>query len=187
VASQRIIKAVFIERDGILCENDTSTKSGKRSPRTFEDFKLIREAKVELERLKKAGFLIIVTTHQSGITNGHLTRSELDRMHEVLRTYFGVLTDIMVCTHGHEDACPCKKPLPGLVREAQQRHQIHLPYSFVISDDARDDTLAKATGCYSIQIRSAYNTKINPLTLVATVTEGVDKILRINKTRFGAS
>ena len=66
------------------------------------------------EHLKSAGFLLIATTNQPGLSLETLSRRELDRMHEKLRRCFP-LDDILVCPHAQMDDCPCRKPAPRAV------------------------------------------------------------------------
>ncbi|MBM3848105.1 MAG: hypothetical protein FJ405_17685, partial [Verrucomicrobia bacterium] len=79
--------AVFIERDAILNEVKAGAKH-QISPRTLEEFKVIRSSLQPLLDLKEAGFLLIVTTNQSAVSRGDLSRRELDRMHDSLRRTF---------------------------------------------------------------------------------------------------
>ena len=49
----------------------------------MKDFKVKRSAKEPLKTLRSAGFVLIVTTNQPGLSRGYQSRRELDRMHEV--------------------------------------------------------------------------------------------------------
>ncbi|MEK7646505.1 MAG: HAD hydrolase-like protein [Patescibacteria group bacterium] len=180
MAKQSIIRAVFIERDGILNTIPASTRLGKVLPKKMEEFHVIKEAKPHLERLIEAGFLLIATTHQPGISKKTLLQEHLDRMNEVLVTYFG-LSEVFCCPDDASNECSCKKPLPGLILIAQQRFKIHLPGSFIISDDWRDYKVAKTVGCRPVIIRSPYNGKgelIPDISKVNDLAAAVEKILR---------
>ena len=73
-------KAVFIERDGVLNEVQAGPKN-QIAPLTLEEFKVRKEAEPALRKLKKAGFVLIVTSNQPGLSRGYQSRRELDRMH----------------------------------------------------------------------------------------------------------
>lgn len=147
-------RAVFVERDSILNEVRQGPKQ-PITPLTLEEFKIKREAKEPLSRLKKAGFLLIVTTNQPGLSRGYQSRRELDRMHDLLRRFFPI-DDLLVCPHDESDHCPCRKPRPGLLIEAAFKWHINLDHSFVISDKWQDAEAARTAGCTSLLVESPY-------------------------------
>ena len=104
---------------------------------TVDELVLNHAAVAPLRVLKEAGFLIIATTNQPGLTRGYLSRRELDLMHFLISKTFP-LDDILMCPHDEWDRCPCRKPKPGLFREAAHAWQIDLEHSFVISDKWQD-------------------------------------------------
>src|SRR5689334_10074945 len=76
--------AIFFERDGVL--NLVETRNLQQLvPKALEEFHLNPAARPVLLRLQQAGFLILVTTNQPGVSRGYLPRRELDRMHDMLR------------------------------------------------------------------------------------------------------
>lgn len=150
----RMKKAVFIERDGILNE----VRQGPRqqiTPLTMEEFVLKTERQRHLRMLKQAGFVLIATTNQPGLSRGYQSRRELDRMHDLLRRTFP-LDEIMVCPHDTDDDCPCRKPKPGLLIEAGFKWHLNLDHSFVISDKWQDSEAARTAGCTSLLLQSPY-------------------------------
>ncbi len=147
-------KAVFIERDGILNE----VKPGPKNPiipLTMEEFKLRKESEPALRKLKDAGFVLIVTTNQPGLSHGYLNRREMDRMHDIVRRNFPI-DDLMVCPHDEEDHCPCHKPRPGLFIEAAFKWHLNIDHSFVISDKWQDAEAARTAGCTSLLLKSPW-------------------------------
>jgi D-glycero-D-manno-heptose 1,7-bisphosphate phosphatase len=96
-----------------------------------------------------AGYLTIVLTNQRGIALGLYSHAELEAIHEKMRAELAaqgaLLDDIFYCPHG-ENACDCRKPLPGLVRAAQQKWDIDLSASLLIGDSERDRLLAERCG-----------------------------------------
>jgi D-glycero-D-manno-heptose 1,7-bisphosphate phosphatase len=148
-------RAVFIERDGVL---NLPKIEGKYqiAPRTASELVINREAMEPLQELRNAGFLLIATTNQPGISRGYISRREIDAMHAALMKAFP-LQDILMCPHDDADRCPCRKPKPGLFREAAFKWQILLDHSFVISDKWQDAKAAQNAGCTSLLIRSPWN------------------------------
>ena len=146
--------AVFIEKDGIL--NGYSPGSTyPEAPTRLEDFVIQKELAPNLVQLKAAGYLLIVTTNQPGISQGTLNRRDLDRMCQQLLKEFP-LDDILVCPHDEQDHCPCRKPKPGLFLEAAFKWQINLEQSFVVSSRWQDAEAARQIGCTSILIDSPW-------------------------------
>src|SRR5258708_10770983 len=51
------------------------------TPLTLEEFKVIQTAEAPMKRLKAAGFLLIVTTNQPGLSRGYQSRRERSEEH----------------------------------------------------------------------------------------------------------
>ena len=147
-------RAIFLERDGVLNEVQVTPKNPV-SPLTFEEFKVRKSALAPLKILKEAGFVLIVTTNQPGLSRGYQSRRDLDLMHSQLRKLFP-LDDILVCPHEENDHCPCRKPKPGLMIEAAFKWHLNLDHSFVISDRWQDAEAARTAGCTSLLLESPW-------------------------------
>jgi histidinol-phosphate phosphatase family protein len=146
--------AIFLERDGIL--NLTKIERPSSGPSfTSQDFQVNQAAIPVLTHLRAAGFLLIATANQPGLSNGTVSRRDLDRMHIHLRNAFP-LDDILVCPHDADDQCSCRKPLPGLFMEAAFKWHVDLERSFVISDKWQDAQAARAVGSTSMMLQSPW-------------------------------
>ena len=172
-------KAVFIERDGILNEVKAGPKH-QIAPLTLEEFTVNKKAEPALRKLKAAGFVIIVTTSQPGLSRGYQSRRELDRMHEIIRKCFP-LDDLMVCPHDESDHCPCRKPRPGLLIEAAFKWHLNLDHSFVISDKWQDAEAARTAGCTSLLLKSPWVGQVHHDFVLPTLEAIVEKILRLKQ------
>jgi histidinol-phosphate phosphatase family protein len=164
--------AVFIERDGVLAHSAGSNGV----PATFEEFKVEASAAAAVQQLRDAGFLVFATTNQPGVTAGAPTRRDLDLMHAVLLKKVG-LDEVLVCHHASDDSCPCRKPQPGLLREAARRHGVDLDHSYVVSDKWVDAEMAEAAGSTSVLIRSTHNGKGHHDFIVEDLAGAASKIL----------
>ena len=117
--------------------------------------------------LNRAGFVVCVTTNQGGIGLGFYTEDFLKSLHveldAVLREAGAHVDDWLYCPH-HPNArvpalkvaCECRKPGPGMVRQAEQRFEIDLARSFVIGDKWTDIGMATSVGARGILVRSGY-------------------------------
>jgi D-glycero-D-manno-heptose 1,7-bisphosphate phosphatase len=169
--------AIFIERDGVLTLPKVEGQY-QIAPRTVEEMVVNRAAAEPLRLLKEAGYLLIATTNQPGITRGHLSRRELDLMHLILGKAFP-LDDIFMCPHDEWDRCPCRKPKPGLFREAAFKWQIDLDRSYVVSDKWQDAKAAQNAGCTSMMLQSPWNSGGHHDFVVASLDAAVAKILQL--------
>ncbi|MDB6016454.1 MAG: gmhB 1 [Pedosphaera sp.] len=169
--------AIFLERDGIL-NLVRVEKQHQQVPLTLEEFRVNTEAAPLLQKLKAAGFVLIATTNQSGLSLGGVSRRELDRMHEVLRRALP-LDDILVCPHAEADECPCRKPSAGLLTEAAFKWHLDLERSFVISDKWQDAAAARTVGCTSLLINSPWVGTTHHDFVLPDLTAIIDKILQL--------
>jgi D-glycero-D-manno-heptose 1,7-bisphosphate phosphatase len=169
---------VFIERDGVLNKVRLEAKH-QVAPLTAMEFKVNPEAAPLLKKLKAAGLVVIATTNQPGLSDGQLSRRELDRMHETLRLALP-LDDIFVCPHAEDDRCPCRKPKPGLLIESKFKWHLDLERSFVVSDKWYDAEAARAAGCTSLIIKSPWVGSVHHDFLLPNLSAVVDKILQLH-------
>jgi D-glycero-D-manno-heptose 1,7-bisphosphate phosphatase len=173
--------AVFVERDGIL-NLDRVEKDQPMPPLSLDQMAPKTEAIEPLRELKAAGYLVIATTNQPGLSRGTLSRRELDRMHDVLRQMF-CLDDIFICPHDAADGCPCRKPKPGLLTEAAFKWHINMEHSFVISNKWQDAQAAHNAGCTSLLIASPWIGKGHRDIVLAKLAEVPKKILQLRPAR----
>jgi D-glycero-D-manno-heptose 1,7-bisphosphate phosphatase len=168
---------VFIERDGVL--NKVRVEGQRQvTPLTAIEFEVNPEAVSLVKKLRAAGLVVIATSNQPGLSHGHLSRRELDRMHESLQRAMP-LNDILICPHAEADRCPCRKPKPGLLIEGKFKWQLDLERSFVISDKWQDAEAARAAGCTSLILRSPWAGSVHHDFLLSNFSAAVDKILQL--------
>ncbi|HTG44678.1 MAG TPA: HAD-IIIA family hydrolase [Verrucomicrobiae bacterium] len=169
--------AIFIERDGVL--NLPKVEGQYQiAPRVVTDLAVNRAALEPLKRLKQAGFMLIGTTNQPGISRGHISRREIDLMHTILMKAFP-LDEIVMCPHDDADRCPCRKPKPGLFREAAFNSQLLLDHCFVISDKWQDAKAAQNAGCTSLLIESPWNGSGHHDFIVPDLASAASKVLQL--------
>src|SRR5579872_2561801 len=146
--------AVFLDRDGVL--NRTHVRDGKPFPPSgLEDFELLPNVASALHDLKAHGFALYVITNQPDVARGNQTRESIEAMHQVLAASLPV-DDIFVCYHDDTDHCDCRKPKPGLLFQAQRKHNVDLARSFVVGDRWRDIDAGHNAGCRTILIDYGY-------------------------------
>jgi D-glycero-D-manno-heptose 1,7-bisphosphate phosphatase len=169
--------AVIFERDGVLNEVHYSGRQ-QVVPAHFEDFKIHPAVVQPLRELKEAGYLLIATTNQPGISLGSVSRREVDRMHLRLQEQLR-LDGVLLCPHTAEDDCPCRKPKAGMLTEAAFRWHLDLDRCFVVSDKWQDAQAAHISRCTSIMLRSPWVGSGHHDFVVADVPAAVAKILQL--------
>jgi D-glycero-D-manno-heptose 1,7-bisphosphate phosphatase len=179
-------QAVFIERDGVL-NSVRIERQHQVTPLMFEEFHVNEHIAPLLKSLKSAGFLLLATTNQPGLSRGYQSRRELDRMHDLLRLTLP-LDDILVCPHDETDRCPCRKPRPGLLVEAGFKWHLDLDRSFVISDKWQDAAAARMAGCVSLLLQSPWIGTVHRDLVLPDLPATIAKILALrNSNRTAAA
>jgi len=146
-------RCLFLDRDGVI---NTAPPAGEYITR-WEDFHLLPEVISWIRLFKAAGFLAIVVTNQRGVALGRHSEADLVNLHLRMRAELGVqgalLDDVFYCPHG-EGACNCRKPLPGMILEAQAKWDIDLAASLLVGDGERDRQLAETCGIPFVLVKN---------------------------------
>jgi D-glycero-D-manno-heptose 1,7-bisphosphate phosphatase len=149
-------RAVFLDRDGVLSRS--LVREGKPfAPTTLKDFEVLPEASAACDRLKRAGFLLVVVTNQPEVGRGTLRREVVEAMHaRMLREL--PIDHVEVCYHpGHgASRCDCRKPRIGLLVNAARALNIDLARSWMVGDRWRDIDCGFAAGCRTVFIDRGY-------------------------------
>jgi D-glycero-D-manno-heptose 1,7-bisphosphate phosphatase len=152
--------AIFLDRDGVI--NHNVVRSGRPySPETLEDFVILPGVPRAVEALRRAGYLIIVVTNQPDVGAGKQSRELVEAMHDVVRRKLAV-DDIEVCYHVDSDQCACRKPKPGMLLRAADKHGIALLQSFMVGDRWRDVDAGRAAGCRTVFVDYGYENEPRP-------------------------
>ena len=139
--------AVFFDRDGTLIAD----AGYLNHPSLIKLFSQTAEA---LKRLRKAGFYLFVVTNQSGVARGYFSEAQVKNVHQNLRRMLKVkgakIDAFFYCPHhpqgkvkSFSKKCDCRKPSPGMVKQALKRYSIDLKKSYVVGDKLDDVLLAK--------------------------------------------
>jgi D-glycero-D-manno-heptose 1,7-bisphosphate phosphatase len=147
---------ILLDRDGTInVEVDYLSR--------VEQVQLLPGAAPGLRRLAHAGFPLAVVTNQSGVGRGYFTEETLARIHRELVARLEVegvaLGGIFHCPHRPEEKCACRKPAPGLARQAAAALGGDLARSFVIGDKECDIALGINVGARTVLVRTGYGEK----------------------------
>jgi D-glycero-D-manno-heptose 1,7-bisphosphate phosphatase len=171
-------RAVFLDRDGVL--NEAVIRNGKpTAPWSPEELVIARGARELLGQLKGEGFLLIVVTNQPDVRRGQTSQTAVEQIHRKLSRELP-LDDFFTCLHDDSDGCSCRKPLPGLLRQAAAKYEIELGSSYLIGDRWRDVDAGAAAGCRTVLIDLGYRERSSshsPNKKVGSLAEAVHWIL----------
>jgi D-glycero-D-manno-heptose 1,7-bisphosphate phosphatase len=147
--------AVFLDRDGVLVR-PVMRNGVACSPRRWEEFGLMPGCAEAVRKLREGGYVVVVVTNQPEVRRGTLDPALLEQFHNRLRQEVPV-DDVVVCPHDDQDGCLCRKPKPGMIRDAAGRHDIDLNRSYMVGDTVRDLGASIAAGVSFLLIDAPYN------------------------------
>lgn len=150
-------RAVFLDRDGTL-------NVEKEYLHRAEDWEWIPGAIEAIRLLNAAGFVVIVTTNQSGVARGYYSEQAVHDLHTKVDQWLAAegahVDGYYYCPHhpqhGAVRDCDCRKPEPGLLLAAAHDHDIDLTRSYVVGDKASDVGAAKRVGATPILVATGY-------------------------------
>ena len=143
---------ILLDRDGVLNVRPPRAEYIRRP----DEFTWLPGALEAVTRLSNAGYQLFVISNQAGIARGAMTEDDLmaveGRMLADVEAAGGRIDGAYYCRHGWDDGCDCRKPLPGLLFEAQREHRLDLSRTPYIGDDDRDGQAADLAGSPFIQV-----------------------------------
>lgn len=139
----------LLDRDGTIIVDKVYLKDPdgvEFAPGAIEGLRLLRDA----------GFKLVLITNQSGIARGYFDEPALERVHDRLEAMLSAeglrLEAIYFCPHGPDDGCDCRKPAPGMVRNAMRDLGFGPTQAVIIGDSDADIGVAAATGVIGLRI-----------------------------------
>lgn len=147
--------AIFLDRDGVL--NNIVLKGGKPvPPESIDSMEILPGVEEALTALSTASCLLIVVTNQPDVARGTRSMQSVCDMNHYLMQCLP-LDDVYVCFHDDKDACGCRKPLPGLLLQAQGHYDIDLSTSIMVGDRWKDMAAGAALGVKTVWIDRQYD------------------------------
>jgi len=170
-------RAVFLDRDGVI--NRAVVQDGKPfPPRSVTELEVLPDAKDALLRLRDAGYMLIVVTNQPDVARGTQSRSQVEEINARLASELAI-DEFMVCYHDDAAGCACRKPSPGGLLDAAERHQVDLTKSYIVGDRWRDVEAGQRAGCTPFFIDYGYSEREPqpPFLRVRSLAEAAEQIV----------
>jgi HAD superfamily hydrolase (TIGR01662 family) len=105
-----------------------------------------------LDRLRAAGIRVGVVTNQSAVGSGRITTEQMQAVNAEVDRRLGPFAVWQVCPHTPTDGCGCRKPAPGMVKEACAQLEVPLDRCLLIGDIGSDVAAAHAAGAVGVLV-----------------------------------
>lgn len=137
--------AVLLDRDGTLVEDVPYNADPARVV-------AVRGARQALARLRGAGVPLALVSNQSGVARGLMTLEQVHAVNRRVEELVGPVGPWLVCPHGPDEGCRCRKPAPGLVLQAAAALGVDPGECVMIGDIGADVEAARAAGARAILV-----------------------------------
>jgi D-glycero-D-manno-heptose 1,7-bisphosphate phosphatase len=150
-------KLVVLDRDGVI--NHESPDFVKSA-----DEWIPLDGSIDaIAALTRGGFRVAVASNQSGLARGLFDYAALYAMHQKMRDLVsaagGRIDHIVICPHGPDDGCDCRKPRPGLLLQVGKHFDMEMQNVPFIGDSVRDLLAARAAAARPILVRTGNGRK----------------------------
>jgi D-glycero-D-manno-heptose 1,7-bisphosphate phosphatase len=179
-------RAVFLDRDGVVTA--TVERHGVASVALAPDeLVVLPGVAAALDRLRDAGYVVVVVTNQPDVARGSLRSVDVEAMHRQLAVDLPI-DRFEVCPHDGAEGCLCRKPQPGMLLTAAAELHLDLPASWMVGDRWVDIAAGRAAGVRTLLAAEPYSwaptssgsppADLVPDGRVEGLTQAVDEILR---------
>lgn len=147
---------IFLDRDGVLNEELGFQVT------SFDQFKLKAGVADGLQKLKHAGFKLIVITNQSGIAKGSYGADFVMQCYQAIQDASQQALDDIYFAPGYDSVSKSLSRKPGslMFEKAIAKHGTDVSKSWMIGDRESDMIPAKKMGLETIQIVSREASKL---------------------------
>ncbi len=140
---------VLLDRDGTVIVHVPYLHKPK-------EVELAPGAGAGLRALQQAGLGLVLVTNQSGVGRGMFSLQDVhdvhERMAELLAAEQVRLDGVYLCPHAPSEGCECRKPAPGMARQAAQELGFNLSQAFMVGDSDCDFELGQGIGATTYRI-----------------------------------
>lgn len=140
--------AVLLDRDDTIIEDGPylNDPAGVRP---------LPGAERALDRLRSRGLSLAVVSNQSGVAKGLISAEQLEAVNAEVDAALGPFDSWHLCVHDAGDGCRCRKPSPGMVKDAAAALGVPLSRCVMIGDTGGDVDAALTAGADAILVPTA--------------------------------
>lgn len=144
------MKCVFLDRDGVLNRDYVDYVY------SLDKLEILPGVGEAISSLKRAGYMIIVITNQSGIAKGIYTAEDMQTVHDAMQEAFDHQIDDFYYAPWHPSVSESltRKPDSLMFEKAIAKYKIDTKLSWMVGDKERDLIPAKKLGIKTIQVDS---------------------------------
>ena len=146
------MQIVVLDRDGVI--NVDSAGYIKSA----QEWQPLPGSISAIANLFKKGYRVYIATNQAGLARGLFDLLALEQMHNKLiglvEREGGQIAGIFFCPHHPDEACGCRKPKPGLLRQIEVASKTSLEDQPFVGDSLKDIEAARAIGAKPILVRT---------------------------------
>jgi D-glycero-D-manno-heptose 1,7-bisphosphate phosphatase len=161
--------AIFLDRDGVVIEDVHYLASPSQA-------QFVPGSADAIAALNRAGWPVVIVTNQAGVGRGLFTIDAVHAVHqhlaEQLAGYGARIEAFYFCPHHpsaelpeYRTACGCRKPSPGMLKQAAQELGLDLANSWMVGDRETDLQAGAAAGTRTILVRTGYGATTDITTL----------------------
>jgi HAD superfamily hydrolase (TIGR01662 family) len=139
---------VLFDRDGTLVHDVPYNGD----PALVAPIQGVREG---LDRLRGLGIRTGVVSNQSGVGSGRITRDQVEAVNARVEELLGPFDLWRWCPHARGEGCECRKPAPGMVKDACTTLGVPAEHTVLIGDVGSDVEAARAAGASAVLVPTA--------------------------------
>lgn len=141
-------KCIFLDRDGVINKDYVDYVFSE------EKLEILPGVKEALIKFKDRGYLLIVITNQSGISQGIYTEEQMHVCHNLIQERLDNIIDYIYFAPGHPSISESLSRKPGtlMFERAIARFDIDVKRSWMIGDKDRDLIPGRKLGLRTIQV-----------------------------------
>jgi len=132
----------FLDRDGVV-------NVDKGYVHKTSDFQWVPGVEEIIKNFNDKGFLVIIITNQAGIARGYYSESDFTKISQWMNNQLikkgAHIDEFYYCPHHPREGkgkflveCSCRKPKPGMIKQAIKEWSIDLENSFFVGDKKSD-------------------------------------------------
>jgi D-glycero-D-manno-heptose 1,7-bisphosphate phosphatase len=185
------MKAIFLDRDGVICKNRTD------HVKSWDEFRFLPGAKEALAQLSQLDLPVIVVTNQAAINRGLVSAKMVEEIHhrmvDEVTAAGGRIDRVFYCPHRPDEDCLCRKPRPGLLLQAAKEMGVQLAGSYMVGDAATDLLAGSRTGAETFlvltgrglrQVIPSFQVMSHPFRIMRELSDAVAHIVDAEYSRL---